>query len=213
MFVRRCAWHRRYRGHGKLLGVSSWRGWTVTFSDGLCDSCAAQTRAEWGLPPSPMASSTNRRSWMPAFPYATVALAASIAGVVFGLVVAPPKNAGPSRQAATQPATTEVGRPHTPDDAASAAPRAVAHVPRVVPERGLRVEERVTTADVDRRMVGPARTRAKVVRVRDRRPMGVASAGSFVPTSAPLTDAPVGPEMSVMRPGSGAPAVVEFQAP
>ena len=50
MYVRRCAWHRTYHGRVKILGVSSWRGWGVTFSDGMCVDCAARARAEWDLP-------------------------------------------------------------------------------------------------------------------------------------------------------------------
>jgi hypothetical protein len=29
-----------------LSGVSSWRGWSVRFTDGICDSCLSRFRAE-----------------------------------------------------------------------------------------------------------------------------------------------------------------------
>jgi hypothetical protein len=29
-----------------LSGVASWRGWTVQFTDGICDSCLVRFRAE-----------------------------------------------------------------------------------------------------------------------------------------------------------------------
>src|SRR5262245_46905136 len=97
MFIRRCAWHPRYQGHGKVLGISSLRGWTVTFSDGMCDRCAVRVRQEWGLPPLPEIQG-DHRSWRPAFPYVTVGLAASVAGVAFAILVGPPMNAsGPPR--------------------------------------------------------------------------------------------------------------------
>jgi hypothetical protein len=41
MMIRRCAWHRRHFGHWAFLGVASWRGVGVTFTDGICPACAA----------------------------------------------------------------------------------------------------------------------------------------------------------------------------
>lgn len=29
-----------------LSGVASWRGWSVRFTDGICDTCLARFRAE-----------------------------------------------------------------------------------------------------------------------------------------------------------------------
>ena len=52
MLVRRCAWHRSYRGYPLALGVASWRGFRLAFTDGMCVSCAARLRREWNLPPA-----------------------------------------------------------------------------------------------------------------------------------------------------------------
>jgi hypothetical protein len=46
MLICRCAWHRRYRGYPLVSGVASWRGWTVKFTDGICDRCLQRFRAE-----------------------------------------------------------------------------------------------------------------------------------------------------------------------
>jgi hypothetical protein len=42
--ISRCAWHPRYYGYSKLLGVSVWRGLRVDFTDGICPKCAARVR-------------------------------------------------------------------------------------------------------------------------------------------------------------------------
>jgi hypothetical protein len=44
--ISRCVWHSRNYGHGKLLGVSRWRGRKLTFVDGLCDRCAQRIHPE-----------------------------------------------------------------------------------------------------------------------------------------------------------------------
>ena len=41
MLVRRCAWHRRYHGYAMILGIGSWRGRTIGYTDGICRNCAA----------------------------------------------------------------------------------------------------------------------------------------------------------------------------
>jgi len=44
VLIGRCAWHPRYYGHSKLLGVSAWRGLRIDFTDGICPKCAARVR-------------------------------------------------------------------------------------------------------------------------------------------------------------------------
>ena len=140
MFIRRCAWHPRYHGYGKFLGISSWRGRTITFSDGLCDGCGVRAREEWGLPgtTAPNASEDVRRTWLSAFPYATVALAATIAGVVIGLAVEPPRNAtGPAKPGmGSRPTATEAPTAAVADRITPAAPRGAAHVPAQAASKG-----------------------------------------------------------------------------
>ena len=53
MLIRRCAWHRSYRGYPLVFGIASWRGLGVSFSDGMCVRCAVRMRAQWNLPPLP----------------------------------------------------------------------------------------------------------------------------------------------------------------
>jgi hypothetical protein len=44
VLIARCAWHRRYYGHSKLLGISQWRGLRLDFTEGICPKCAARVR-------------------------------------------------------------------------------------------------------------------------------------------------------------------------
>jgi len=46
LLICRCAWHQRYCGYPLLNGVASWRGWTVRFTDGICEKCLQRFRAE-----------------------------------------------------------------------------------------------------------------------------------------------------------------------
>ena len=46
MLICRCAWHQRYCGYPLLSGVVSWRGWSVRFTDGICEKCLRRFRAE-----------------------------------------------------------------------------------------------------------------------------------------------------------------------
>lgn len=88
MLLRRCAWHKQYRGYGRLLGVSSWRGNGIKFSDGMCAECAARTRAAWRLPSASLVSAPRV-----GIPWATAAVSLATAAVVFGIVVSPVKQA------------------------------------------------------------------------------------------------------------------------
>jgi Fe-S cluster biosynthesis and repair protein YggX len=46
MMICRCAWHPYYYGHPLWNGVVSWRGWSVRFTDGICQRCVQKFRAE-----------------------------------------------------------------------------------------------------------------------------------------------------------------------
>ena len=46
MLICRCAWHLRYCGYPLLSGIVSWRGWTLRFTDGICEKCLARFRTE-----------------------------------------------------------------------------------------------------------------------------------------------------------------------
>ena len=67
MVIVRCAWHRRYHGRARCLGIASWRGAGVQFTDGICPECAVRVRAEFASlrrPASPPRSSPHQ--WAPA---------------------------------------------------------------------------------------------------------------------------------------------------
>jgi hypothetical protein len=51
VLIRRCAWHRSYRGYPLAFGIASWRGVGISFTDGMCLGCSARLRREWSLPP------------------------------------------------------------------------------------------------------------------------------------------------------------------
>ena len=92
MLLRRCAWHRRYHGYVKFLGVAKWRGWGFSFSDGMCTDCSARARAEWALPgavPLPPPAVRSLRSLRPDFAVATGILLLAV-GVAFGILLGPP---------------------------------------------------------------------------------------------------------------------------
>jgi hypothetical protein len=57
--IRRCAWHRKYQGRAKWMGVTWWRGIGVTFTDGMCADCARRARGEFRVPRSPIAPSAR----------------------------------------------------------------------------------------------------------------------------------------------------------
>jgi hypothetical protein len=213
MFVRRCAWHPLYHGHGKLLGITSWRGWTVTFSDGLCDRCAARTREEWGLPAAISTPEGHRRAWRPALAYATVALAGSIVAVVFGL--ASSSRDGTGRQPSTtvsRPTAIEVAQEPVAKPVAPEVPRDAARLP--APDRS-RSDEAMGSND-RARVVGGASTRVRsgIVRVRDRRAVSVASRARPEPRPVVASATPIAPPMEPMVFFvADTPAVVEAQAP
>jgi hypothetical protein len=46
VLIGRCAWHPSYRGYPLLSGITSWRGWGVRFTDGICATCLVRFRAE-----------------------------------------------------------------------------------------------------------------------------------------------------------------------
>lgn len=79
MMIRRCAWHRSYRGYPLAFGIASWRGLRISFTDGMCLRCSTRMRAEWNLPPLPPRAGRYRLG----FELARVtAMAAAVAGLV-----------------------------------------------------------------------------------------------------------------------------------
>lgn len=216
VLIRRCAWHRKYHGIGRLIGVSSWRGWRIAFSDGLCADCAMRARSEWrlsaGLPAPVIAPPVRRslRSLRPDFAL-TAAVVMLAVTVTFGLVMGPP---APDRTAtAPEPVAAPIAvasrpseppasapRPETPAVATRAEPAAVA-TPRSSP--GTRASsERASSmefAPPDRPVRVVTRARGGTSRVRPAtasyRPVVVATPVAFTDTSPLRETAPAPPMM------------------
>jgi hypothetical protein len=55
MLIRRCVWHRTYHWYPLAVGIASWRGRGVSFTDGMCRGCAIRFRRQWNLPAMPSA--------------------------------------------------------------------------------------------------------------------------------------------------------------
>lgn len=95
VLIRRCAWHRPYRGYPLALGVASWRGFRISFTDGICLGCSARLRRERNLPPiqAAVASFSPRGELMRA-----AAMTAMVVSLILGddvriprTIIAPPQ--------------------------------------------------------------------------------------------------------------------------
>ena len=91
MLISRCAWHRRYHGYTKILGISSWRGLQPSFTDGICPKCAARVRADHLRSRFDRGASADRRetAWVPGL------IALSLSVVVALVLVARPTHEPP----------------------------------------------------------------------------------------------------------------------
>jgi hypothetical protein len=119
VLIARCAWHRRYYGSGRLLGVGTWRGVRIQFTDGICPKCAARVRSDFKVSRRGGRVPAARHSWMPGI--AVVALAVMVAL----LLIARPTHdlPAPANVALSPPTAPAIGEPAaSPDLAASASP-------------------------------------------------------------------------------------------
>src|SRR2546426_7096097 len=75
VLISRCAWHRRYHGYTKILGIGSWQGLNVSFTDGICSKCAARVRADHLRARFDRGASADRRgaAWVPGLAVASLA--------------------------------------------------------------------------------------------------------------------------------------------
>jgi hypothetical protein len=80
MLISRCAWHRRYHGYTKILGISSWDGLHLSFTDGICHKCAARVRADHLRSRFDRGASADRRehTWMPGLVALSLGLAVAL---------------------------------------------------------------------------------------------------------------------------------------
>jgi hypothetical protein len=80
VLISRCAWHRRYHGYTKVLGISAWRGLNVSFTDGICHKCAARVRADHLRARFDRGASADRREtpWLPGLAAVSLAVMVSL---------------------------------------------------------------------------------------------------------------------------------------
>jgi len=129
VLISRCVWHPRNYGHAKLLGVSSWRGRGVAFTDGLCDKCAV--RIHPGVRPMVV-----RGVEVPKPGCTAIVVVVSAVTMTTGLVLVArptsdvPPGAFPRHRVASQP--REIPLPHV------ASPHQGTRQPREAPPRRLR---------------------------------------------------------------------------
>jgi len=169
----RCAWHPRYHGYPRLLGVASWRGLSVHFTDGICPTCATRVTPDRARPvpssPTPRWPGAGRAAVL----FVGVPLTAAVVLAATPLseppVPSPPAVAAlPS--AAAVPATTH---------ASDAEPR----VSRVALERDC--------DEVVRRVLAARRSSAPRPVVVPARPVVITPAPRIVPASRVVTVAHV----------------------
>ena len=214
MFIRRCAWHPKYHGYSKILGIT-WSGWGIEFSHGICSDCAARTRAEWRLPSAaepavaPPAPRRPLRSLRPDFALAAAVVLLAVTAT-FALVGVPGLGPRTERRSAAVDQksideTTPAVRPpsSTASSTASgstagsgAAPAPSAPVPSAgrpsvtttptppVRETAPQVAEAPAREPSRGVSAGGGSGRARVARVRGR---AVATGTAVVPVSAPET--------------------------
>jgi hypothetical protein len=147
VFLRRCAWHRKYYGYTKILGVATWSGLGVSFTDGMCTSCANRVRAEFRKPILNAAPVTRTlRSLRPDFALAAAVVMLAVT-ITFGLVSGPtpyesatPSAPGPIASvdppAPVAPAVTAPAARATPvpPETRGPAPGGVAGTPAATPD-------------------------------------------------------------------------------
>ena len=100
VLISRCAWHRRYRGYPKLLGIVPGQGLHLSFTDGICQKCAERVRADHlriRVDRRP-AVARRRGAWLPGLAAVTLSL------VVALVLIARPTHELPPPVVATLPA-------------------------------------------------------------------------------------------------------------
>ncbi len=232
MFLRRCAWHRKYHGHVKFLGVSSWRGWGVTFSDGMCADCAVLVRAEWQLPAAPRPAPVPRfgRTLRPEFAIAAAVLLLAVTTVTFGIAVGPPSTidgAGPRAVATPVPApsqpavspepATASSQPATPSSESVPAGRQPATAPPSTPRVALETpagSSPTTVVEAPGKAYRAAARPVRVVRAGAKRPVPASYRPVVFPLPVETVSAPESPKVAPAAPlWVASLTYVEFQAP
>jgi len=176
----RCAWHPRYHGYPRLLGVASRRGLSVHFTDAICPTCAMRVTPERRR----TAPSSQRRRWPGAGRAAVlfVGVPLTAALVLAATPLSEPPVASPPAVAALPSAAAKPAATHAPD-AALGALDAEPRVSRVALERDC--------DEVVRRVLAARRSNAPRPVVVPARPVIAGPAPRIVPASRLVTVAHV----------------------
>jgi len=113
----RCAWHARYYGYPRLLGVGSWRGLRVQFADGICPTCATRVMSDYTQATPPPETTRWPGATRAAALFVGVPLTAALVLAATPLSEPPPMP--PALSALPSSVTAAVARPEL-----AAAPRA-----------------------------------------------------------------------------------------
>ncbi len=169
----RCAWHPRYHGYPRLLGVASWRGLSVHFADGICPTCATRVTPDRARPvpssPTPRWPGAGRAAVL----FVGVPLTAAV--VLAATPLSEPPVPSPAAVAALPSAAAVSATTHASD----AEPR----VSRVALERDC--------DEVVRRVLAARRSNAPRPVVVPTRPVVITPAPRIVPASRVVTVAHV----------------------
>ena len=157
MLISRCAWHRRYHGYTKLLGISAWQGLNVSFTDGICHKCAARVRADHLRARFDRGASADRRetAWMPGLAAVSLAIMVSLVLVarpthepppVPPVIALLPPAAEPEPAVHAEPATVKAARAAVERVRARHAETRTARVTHAASARAVRSNDRLLVA-------------------------------------------------------------------
>jgi hypothetical protein len=150
VLIRRCAWHRTYYRYPLAIGVASWRGLGLSFTDGMCGGCAVHFRRQWGLPDLP-APDASVESFAPGMAFLRVAATfLLIVGFMFEARLLDEVGTPPLRLTSAPETVLVPPAPAEAEPASAAAAPAPARRPRHV------VSRRSTAAEVPAAVAAPS---------------------------------------------------------
>jgi hypothetical protein len=142
VLLRRCAWHRHYRGYEFVYGIAEWRGLCIGVAAGICKGCARRLRGELGIAP-PGWRASNRAPAADPLPVPPLAVTLiALAAVLFAAhpLDHPPRIVAPDAGSVLPDRAPEpVARPARRTEAVAALPSAPRR-PRLLAVRPLAME-------------------------------------------------------------------------
>jgi hypothetical protein len=132
VLLRRCAWHRRHYGYSAFLGVASWHGRSIQYTDGICRRCAALEKIRLGARSAQGRPATPGRWVAPSIVFAGAA--AVVGGLLASVTVFDRSPAPRTALDAPVPNTSDDVRfrhiPETPSPVVTGPPRPAGDTPR-----------------------------------------------------------------------------------